>query len=103
MTLCPISYKRRRFPPDIIAHAVWLYFRFPLSPRLVAEMPLERRILVCCETIRRWAWKSGADDARCLKRKSPSRQDIRRLDEVAISINGEKRYLARAGAHQSVS
>jgi transposase-like protein len=35
----PISYKRHRFPPEIIAHAVWLYFRFPLSLRLVEEMP----------------------------------------------------------------
>jgi putative transposase len=31
----PVSYKRHRFPPEIIAHAVWLYFRFPLSLRLV--------------------------------------------------------------------
>jgi len=28
----PVSYKRYRFPPQIIAHAVWLYFEFPLSP-----------------------------------------------------------------------
>ena len=42
MTLPPVSYKRHRFPPQIIAHAVWLYFRFPLSLRLVEEMLLER-------------------------------------------------------------
>ena len=36
----PVSYKRHRFPPEIIAHAVWLYFRFPLSLRLVEEMLL---------------------------------------------------------------
>jgi hypothetical protein len=41
----PVSYKRHRFPPEIIAHAVWLYFRFPLSLRLVEEMLLERGIL----------------------------------------------------------
>ena len=35
-----------RFPPEIIAHAVWLYFRFPLSLRLVEEMLLERGIVV---------------------------------------------------------
>ena len=40
MILRPVSYKRHRFPPDIIAHAVWLYFRFPLSLRLVKEMLL---------------------------------------------------------------
>ena len=37
----PVSYKRRRFPSQIIAHAVWLYVRFPLSLRLVEEMLLE--------------------------------------------------------------
>ena len=42
----PISYKRHRFPPEIIAHAVWLYFRFPLSLRLIEEMLLERGIVV---------------------------------------------------------
>ncbi len=51
----PISYKRHRFPPWIIAHAAWLYFRFPLSLRLVKEMLIERGIVVSYETIRRWA------------------------------------------------
>jgi transposase-like protein len=40
-----ISYKRHRFPSRIIAHAVWLYFRFPLSLRMVEEMLLERAIV----------------------------------------------------------
>ncbi|ESZ02475.1 transposase [Mesorhizobium sp. L48C026A00] len=44
--------KRHRFPPEIIAHAVWLYYRFPLSLRHVEEMLLERGIVVSYETIR---------------------------------------------------
>lgn len=44
-----ISYKRHRFPLEIIAHAVWLYLRFPLSLRLVEEMLLERGIRFCRE------------------------------------------------------
>ena len=40
----PSQYRGYRFPPEIIAHAVWLYFRFPLSLRLVEEMLLERDI-----------------------------------------------------------
>ncbi|WP_339071785.1 IS6 family transposase [Methylovirgula sp. 4M-Z18] len=92
----PVSYKRHRFPPTIIAHAVWLYFRFPLSLRLVEEMLLERGIVVSYETIRRWAIKFGADYARRLRRKAPSRLDIWYLDEVVITVNGEKRYLWRA-------
>ncbi len=55
----PVSYKRHRFPPEIIAHAVWLYLRFPLSLRLIEEMLLERGILVSYETVRRWALKFG--------------------------------------------
>ena len=91
MILPPVSYKRHRFPPQIIAHSVWLYFRFPLSLRLVEEMLLERGIVVSCETIRRWALKFGADYARRLKRKTPSWRDVWHLDEVVVTINGEKR------------
>lgn len=71
MTQQPMSYKRHRFAPQIIAHAVWLYFRFPLSLRLVEEMLLERGIMVSYETVRRWAIKFGPDYARRLKRKKP--------------------------------
>ena len=96
MTSSPINYKRHRFPSQIIAHAVWLYFRFPLSLRLVEELLLERGIVVSYETVRVWAQKFGPDYARRLKRKKPSRRDIWHLDEVVITINGEKRYLWRA-------
>jgi putative transposase len=92
----PVSYKRHRFPSQIIAHAVWLYFRFPLSLRLVEEMLLERGIVVSYETVRRWALKFGPDYARRLKRKTPSRRDIWHLDEVVITITGKKHWLWRA-------
>jgi putative transposase len=80
----PVSYKRHRFPAAIIAQAVWLYFRFPLSLRLIEEMLLERGIVVSYETMRRWALKFGQDYARRLGRKTPSRYDIWHLDEVVI-------------------
>jgi putative transposase len=92
----PVSYKRHRFPPQIIAHAVWLYFRFPLSLRLVEEMLLERGILVSYETVRRWALKFGPAYARRLKRKTPSCRDIWHLDEVVVTISGKKHWLWRA-------
>ena len=53
------AYKRHRFPARLIAHAVWLYFRFPLSLRMVEELLAERGIVVSYETIRRWAVKFG--------------------------------------------
>ncbi|MGJ0507729.1 MAG: IS6 family transposase [Methylocystis sp.] len=96
MTPPPVSYKRHRFPPQIIAHAVWLYFQFPLSLRLVEEMLLERGIVLSYETIRRWAMNFGLDYAHRLKRKKPGRRDVWHLDEVVISINGERRHLWRA-------
>jgi putative transposase len=92
----PVSYKRHRFPPEIIAHAVWLYFRFPLSLRLVEEMLLERGIVVSYETVRRWALKFGPAYARRLRRKTPSRRDIWHLDEVVVTIAGKKHWLWRA-------
>ena len=91
-----VSYKRHRFPPEIIAHAVWLYFRFPLSLRLVEEMLLERGIAVSYETVRRWGRKFGPAYARRLRRKRPSRRDIWHLDEVLITIAGQKHWLWRA-------
>jgi putative transposase len=92
----PVSYKRHRFPPEIIAHAVWLYFRFPLSLRLVEEMLLERGIVVSYETIRRWARKFGPDYAKRFLRKPARTDDIWHLDEVVISISGKTHWLWRA-------
>jgi putative transposase len=92
----PVSYKCHRFPSQIIAHAVWLYFRFPLSLRLVEEMLLNRGIVVSYETIRRWGKKFGSEYARRLRRKQPRPYDVWHLDEVVISIAGKTHWLWRA-------
>ncbi len=34
----PSRFKRQRFPAEIVAHAVWLYYRFPLSLRHVENL-----------------------------------------------------------------
>ena len=54
-----LSFKRYRFPPDIIRHAIWLYARFTLSFRDVEEILAERGLDVSYETIRRWFGKFG--------------------------------------------
>jgi putative transposase len=69
-------YRGHRFPAEVISHAVWLYFRYPLSLRLVEELLLERGVVVSYETIRLWGKKFGPDYARRLRRKQPSRNDI---------------------------
>jgi len=89
-------YKNHRFPPEIIARAVWLYYRFPLSLRHVEEVLLERGIVVSYETIRRWGRKHGPDYARRIRRKPPSSNDIWHLDEVVVAIAGKKHWLWRA-------
>ena len=49
-------YARHRFPAEVISYVVWLYFRFPLSLRIVEEVPAARGILVSHETVRQWAF-----------------------------------------------
>ncbi len=90
------SYKRHRFAPEIIAHAVWLYFRFALSYRDVEELLAERGVLVTYETIRQWCRKFGQSYANTLRRRRPRPGDKWHLDEVFIGINGVQHYLWRA-------
>jgi len=89
-------YARHRFPAEVISHAVWLYFRFPLSLRMVEEMLAARGILVSHETVRQWALKFGQGYANQIRRRLPAPGDKWHLDEVVISIAGQKHWLWRA-------
>ena len=91
-----ISYKRHRFSPEVIAHAVWLYHRFPLSLRHVEEMLLARGIQVSYETIRRWGVKFGPEVAAAVRRRAPRRGDVWHLDEMQVKIGGKPHWLWRA-------
>ena len=92
----PLSFKRYRFPADVIRHAVWLYFRFTLSFRVVEEMLAQRGIDVPYETIRCWTIEFGPQIARNLKRKRPAPSPRWHLDEVVCNIGGKRMYLWRA-------
>jgi putative transposase len=92
----PLSFKRHRFPADVIRHAVWLYFRFTLSFRDVEEMLAQRGVDVSYETIRCWTIKFGPQIARNLKRKRPAPSPRWHLDEVVCNIGGKRMYLWRA-------
>jgi len=89
-------YARHRFPAEVISHAVWLYFRFPLSLRMVEELLAARGILVSHETVRRWALKFGQDFAKQIRRRLPAPGDKWHLDKRVISIAGRKHWLWRA-------
>ena len=69
-TLAPNRYAGHRFPPEIISHAVWLYFRFPLSLRMVEEMLAARGIVVSHEAVRQWALKFGQGFANEIRRRA---------------------------------
>jgi putative transposase len=92
-------YKHDRFPGEIISHAVWLYFRFPLSHRDVEELLCVRGVLVSYEAIRKWCRKCGQAYANQLRRWCPRRGDKWHLDEVFLTINDERHYLWRAVDH----
>ena len=90
------SYAGYRFPAEIISHTVWLYFRFPLSLRMVDELLAARGIIVSHETVRQWTLKFGQAFANQIRRRLPAAGDKWHLDEVVLTIAGVKHWLWRA-------
>ena len=89
-------YAGHRFPAEIVSHAIWLYFRFPLGLRMVEEMLAARGIIVSHETVRQWARKFGQALANQVRRRLPGAGDKWHLDEVVIMIAGVKPWRWRA-------
>ena len=94
-----------RFPPELISYTVWLYFRFPLSLRMVEEMLAVRGIEVSHETVRKWGLGPkgnaggvyfGREIANGIRRRRPHGGDKWHLDEVVLKIAGKTHYLWRA-------
>jgi putative transposase len=90
------AYRGHRFPPEVISYAVWLYHRFTLSFRDVEDLLAERGITVSYEAIRNWCMKFGPTYARALRRKQGRHGDVWHVDELFITIRGERHYLWRA-------
>ena len=95
-TLARLRYTGYRFPAEIISHAIWLYFRFPLGLRMVEELLAARGIIVSHETVRQWARKFGQQFANQIRRRLPWVGDKWHLDEVVLKIAGVKHWLWRA-------
>src|SRR5882762_2777804 len=89
-------YAGHRYPAEIISHAMWLYFRFPLSLRMVEEMLAARGIVMSHETVRQWAMKFGQAFANQIRRRLPQAGDKWHLDEVVLKIAGKTHWLWRA-------
>src|SRR3954463_3107371 len=89
-------YAGYRYPAELIGYVVWLYFRFPLSLRMIEEMLAARGISVTYETIRQWGLKFGRAFANRIRQRASCRGDKWHLDEVVITIAGTKHWLWRA-------
>lgn len=98
MTEAPLAhFRRHRFPAEIIAHAVWLYYRFPLSFRDIEDLLAERGINVSFQTVSEWAAKFGLKFAHLLRHRSRGHfSDKWQLDEMVVTIKGKKYWLWRA-------
>ncbi len=68
-----LRYKRYRFPAEIIARAVWLYFRFPLSQYQVEDLTAKRGIEVSFPTVSESAAKFSREHARSIRLRSIGR------------------------------
>ena len=92
----PLSFKRRRFPPTIYRHSIWLYARFTLSLRDVGDLLAERGLDRSYETVRRRSLKFGSGIAATPRRPHPAPSNHWHLDEMAIVIRGRRYWLWRA-------
>jgi putative transposase len=84
--------------PGVIRMAVMLYVRYPLSLRNVEDLLSERGVDICHETVRFWWNRFGPKFAADIRRQRVLRmRGIRHwrwhLDEVFVTINGERHYL----------
>ena len=89
--------KQPRFPGEIVRHAVWRSFRFPLSPRDGAERLVVRGVMGSHAAIRTWCRQCGQQAAHHRRRPRPGEQWP--LDAVVITITKERRSLGQAGDH----
>jgi len=90
------SYQRHRFPSESISHAVWLYHRFCLSFPEVEELSAKRGVTVTYETVRQWCQKFGPDYARKHKKRQGRLGDTWHIDEVFVSIQGQRDSISGA-------
>jgi len=91
-----ISYKRHRFPTEIISYCVWLYYSFPLSVRDIEKMMPYRGIELTYEAICKWCRKLAQQYTNQIRRRRPKPADKWHLDKVVVKIEGQQYYLWRA-------
>lgn len=94
----PLTFKRHRYPADVIRHAVSLYYRHAISLKDVEEHMRQRGVEVSSEAIRGWTIKF-ADEAERLRTSARTFAEPRwRFDEMVCTVAGRRMYLWRAVA-----
>jgi putative transposase len=91
-----LRYRGYRFPPEVIAHTVWLYSRFHVSFRDIQDRLAERGVVVSHEAIRLWCCTFGPAFAAVLRRRRARPGDKWHPDEVLLKIRGKRHWLWRA-------
>ncbi|MCV2870672.1 DDE-type integrase/transposase/recombinase, partial [Defluviimonas sp. WL0050] len=90
--------------PEIIRLAVMMYIRFPLWLRNVEDLLHERGVDICHETVRFWWHRFGPMFAAEIRKRRVERMQSSRaswhLDEMFVTVNGERHYLWRAVDHE---
>ncbi len=89
------SDKRHHYPAEIIAHTVWLHFRFSLSFGDVDELMAARGVILSYETVRHWTLSFGQHYANDLRRNRPQPGDKWLCPLLAPSVHG----IAPSGRH----
>ncbi|MDP1631218.1 MAG: IS6 family transposase [Caulobacter sp.] len=92
----PISFKWHRFPPEVIRHAVWLYFRFTLSIRDVEELQAQTGRGGQPRSVRCWVNKFEPLMAANLRKRRGPPTGRWHLDEMVVKIGGKRMFLWRA-------
>jgi putative transposase len=92
----PLPLKGYRFPRPVVSFAVWAYYRFAMSLRDVEDLMAARGVLISHETIRAWVNRFGPQMAAQIRRDRPQTSDKWHMDEVVITIRGERHWLWRA-------
>src|SRR5437660_764270 len=92
----PISYVRCRFPANVIARAVLLYFRCTMSFRDVEDLLAERGMEVSYDIIPGWTLKFGIGIAKTLRSARVNPSARWHLDEMMILIGRARMHLWRA-------
>ena len=87
------TYKRHRFPPDIISYAVWLYYRFNLSHRDIEDLLADRGTTVSREAIRLWCIKFGARGVQIIDRILSGRFPIVEIEHTPKAFAATNRLI----------